>query len=216
MITITSIKSQAYYYRMAFILAIITIVYNIAEGILATYMGYEDESLTLFGFGVDSFIEVISGLGIASMILRIWKNPHSNRDHFERTSLRITGTAFYILVGGLSVTAIYKLYTGETPETTLWGLIISSVSIMIMLAMIWGKGTAGRALKSEAILADNECTKVCIYMSVILLISSGVYELTHFAYADIIGTAGLAYFSYREGKECFEKAKSDKLCGCEH
>ena len=80
-------------YKIAFGLAVFTIVYNIAEGLISTYLGFEDESLALFGFGSDSFIEVISGLGIAHMILRIQNNPNSKRDDFERTALRITGIA---------------------------------------------------------------------------------------------------------------------------
>ena len=82
-------------YKLAFGLALFTIIYNIAEGLIATYLGFEDESLALFGFGSDSFIEVISGLGIAHMILRIQKNPDTNRDNFERTALRITGVALW-------------------------------------------------------------------------------------------------------------------------
>jgi len=68
-------------YSIALTLAVFTIVYNLAEGIIATWFGYEDEALTLFGFGVDSFIEMISGIGIAHMILRIRKDPTANRDN---------------------------------------------------------------------------------------------------------------------------------------
>jgi hypothetical protein len=50
----------------------------------------------------------------------------------------------------------------------------------------------------------------------VLLASSGIYELTGFAYADVLGTLGLAWFSYKEGKECFEKAAHNKQCGCDH
>jgi len=77
------------------------------------------------------------------------------------------------------------------------------------------KKNVGRQLNSEPIIADSNCTKVCVYMSVVLLISSLIYELTSFAYADVIGAAGLIYFSISEGKEAFEKAKG-KECGCEH
>ena len=92
----------------------------------------------------------------------------------------------------------------------MWGVIISSISIIVMLALIYGKRKVGRQLQSEAILADANCTLVCVYMSVILLISSGLYELTDLPYIDAAGTLGLAWFSYKEGKECFEKASSDK------
>jgi divalent metal cation (Fe/Co/Zn/Cd) transporter len=202
-------------YKSAFGLALFTIVYNIVEGIVSTYFGYEDESLALFGFGIDSFIEVISGLGIAHMVMRIQFNPNSNRDKFEKTALRITGFSFYGLVIGLVSTSIYNIWTGHKPETTFWGVIISIVSIVIMWALIIGKKKVGKQLNSDAILADAECTKVCIYMSIILLISSGIYELANLAYIDSMGTLGLAYFSFKEGKECFEKARHNKYCSCE-
>lgn len=204
------------FYKLAFGLAVFTILYNIAEGLIATYFGYEDKSLALFGFGADSFIEVVSGLGIAHMVLRIQRQPDSNRDKFERTALRITGFSFYVLVAGLVATSIYSIWTGQKPETTFWGVVISVISIAIMWALIIGKTKAGRQLNSDAILADAECARVCIYMSIILLISSGIYELTKFAYIDNIGALGLSYFAFKEGKECFDKAKSNKHCSCGH
>lgn len=203
-------------YSLALGLAVFTIFYNLVEGIIATWFGYEDETLTLFGFGVDSFIELISGIGIVHMILRIRYNPAVQRDSFERTALRITGTAFYLLVAGLLIGAGLVIYTGQKPETTFWGVIISAISILVMLGLIYGKRKAGRGLNSEAILADANCTLVCVYMSIILLISSGLYELTGLPYIDAAGTLGLAWFSYKEGKECFEKAASDKYCACDH
>ena len=203
-------------YSIALALAVFTIAYNLAEGIIATWLGYEDESVTLFGFGVDSFIELISGLGIAHMVIRMRMHPTANRDPFERTALRVTGVAFYLLVAGLTVTAVYNLWTKHEPVTTFWGVIIALISIVVMLALIYGKTNVGKKLHSEAILADAQCTKVCIYMSVILLISSGIYEITEIYWIDAVGTLGLAWFSYREGKECFEKAASDTFTCCEH
>jgi divalent metal cation (Fe/Co/Zn/Cd) transporter len=202
------------FYKLAFQLALFTIMFNIAEGLISTYLGFKDESLVLFGFGADSFIEVISGLGIAHMVLRIQRQPDSSRDKFERTALRITGFAFYILVAGLLITSIYNIWTGHKPETTIFGVLISIISIIVMWFLIIGKTKVGKQLNSEAILADAECTRICIYMSVILLISSGIYELTHFAYIDSIGTLGLSYFAFKEGKECFDKAKNNKHCSC--
>ena len=204
------------FYKYAFLLAMITIFYNLVEGLVSIYFGYEDESLALFGFGVDSFIEVISGLGIAHMVIRIQRNPDSNRDDFERTALKITGTAFYLLVAGLVSSSVFNIWMGHKPETTFWGVVISIVSIITMWLLIYGKTNVGKKLNSEAILADAECTRVCFYMSIILLISSGIYELTNIAYIDSLGSLGLSYFAFTEGKECFEKAKSNNLCGCDH
>jgi divalent metal cation (Fe/Co/Zn/Cd) transporter len=201
-------------YRIALMLAYFTIIYNILEGIVSIYFGVSDESLTLFGFGADSLIEVISGIGIAQMILRIRTFGTDNRNNFEKRALRITGTAFYILAGGLIATAGYNLYIGHKPESTLWGVIISCISIVVMIILLVMKLRVGTRLNSKAIIADAHCTRVCIYMSLILLISSAIYELTGFAWIDVAGTLGLAWFSWTEGRECFEKANADSHCSC--
>ena len=201
-------------WRWAFSLAIFTIVYNIAEGIISIYFGVQGETLTLFGFGVDSFIEVLSGIGILAMILRIRSNPDTPRSVFERTALRITGFSFYALSVGLAVTAVYNLIFGHKPESTLPVLIISVISILVMWALVWGKRKVGRALDSSPILADANCTLVCVYMSLVLLASSLIYQFTGFGFVDSLGSLGLIYFSYHEGKESFQKA-NNLACDCE-
>jgi len=202
-------------YKWAFGFAVFSIIYNIGEGLISTYLGYEDESLALFGFGADSFIEVISGLGIAYMIIRIQKSQMSNRGIFERTALRITGFAFYTLVLGLVITSVYNILIGHRPITTFWGVVISAISILVMWFLVVGKRRVGKKLNSAPILADANCTMVCVYMSIILLVSSGIYELTSIPYIDSIGTLALSYFAYKEGKECFEKANSNEYCSCD-
>jgi divalent metal cation (Fe/Co/Zn/Cd) transporter len=201
-------------YKQAWNLILFTIFYNVAEGIVSMILGYQDETLALFGFGVDSFIEVMSGIGIAIMILRIQKNPYSEKSGFEIKALKITGTAFYLLSAGLLIGIILNIITKHKPETTLWGVIISLVSIAVMVWLMNSKKKVGIKLDSQPIIADSNCTKICVYMSVVLLIASLIYELTGFAYADVIGAAGLVYFSLSEGKEAFEKAKGKECC-CE-
>jgi len=199
-------------YEIAFGLAVFTVLYNILEGLVSVWLGYKDESLALFGFGTDSFVEVISGLGIAHMVFRMKHNMEARYSGFEKTALRITGVSFMILTAGLSLSGIYNLITGHRPESTFWGVVISLISILIMTLLIVWKRRTGQKLNSQAILADAECTKVCVYMSVILLISSAVYEFTGFIYIDSLGTLGLAWISFREGRECFEKAKNNGEC----
>lgn len=209
------VDMKQHHYTKAWYLALFTVGYNIIEGVISMLLGYNDETLALFGFGVDSFIEVASGIGIALMILRIRNNPDSDKSKFEKSALRITGAAFYILTAGLIGGIVVNIATEHKPETTLFGVVISAISILVMLWLVSAKKRVGRALNSPPIIADASCTKVCVYMSVILLISSILYELTGFAYADTIGAAGLAYFSFKEGKEAFEKVNATDTCSCE-
>lgn len=208
-------KRTTSFYQWASGLALVTIFYNVAEGVVSILFGYEDGTIALFGFGVDSFVEVISGIGIWHMVRRMKRTNPQNHDRFEITALKITGTAFYILSTGLIISSAINIYKGYKPETTLWGIIISAISILAMWVLIHYKLKIGRQYNSPALLADANCTKVCIYLSVVLLISSIGYEATGLGMIDSIGAAGIAFFSFKEGRESFEKAKGNFTCGCQ-
>lgn len=203
--------------RLAFTLSLITIFYNLAEGLISIYFGMEDETLALFGFGIDSFVEVISGLGIAHLVWRMKYSDVSTRDKFERLALKITGYSFYLLTAGLLIGSVINLIEGRVPETTLVGIIVSSISLLTMFWLMKKKLSVGEALKSDAIIADANCTKTCFYLSFVLLASSGLYELFNIGYFDIAGSLGIAWFAFTEGKESLEKARSGNLkCTCGH
>ncbi len=196
-------------------LALFTIIYNIVEGVISVYYGVADETLVLFGFGVDSFVEVISGVGILHMVVRMQGNEVTTHDRFEKTSLRITGYAFYILAFGLILGSAINLYYDIKPETTFVGIAVSLISILTMYFLMHSKMKVGEALNSDAIIADANCTKTCFYLSFILLGASLLYSLWGIQYIDIVGSLGISYFAYTEGKESLEKVRSGKIsCGC--
>ncbi len=201
-------------YRYAYWLSLVTIGYNVLEGILSIFLGYQDEALTLLGFGIDSFIEVLSGIGIAHMVWRIGRFGTEQLDRFEQTALRITGTAFYLLTAGLILSAGISIATDHRPDTTFWGIVISLISLATMGFLIWAKLSVGKKLRSEPIIADARCTLTCLWMSVVLFASSGLYELFQIGWLDSLGLLGLAFFSFREGRECFEKARARTLTCC--
>lgn len=192
-------------YKRASLLAQITIFYNLIEGLVSVFFGTADETLSLLGFGIDSFVEVLSGIGIWYMVRRIRHNSDANPSPFEKMALQITGTSFYILGVGLFVTAGINIYQGHRPETTFWGIVIAVISIFTMWALIYFKVKVGKQLKSDAILEDANCTKACLYLSFILLFASVGYELTGIGGIDSIGAVLIAIFSFREGREAFEK-----------
>jgi divalent metal cation (Fe/Co/Zn/Cd) transporter len=199
-------------WERALLLAVITVFYNIVEGLVSVYFGFSDESLSLFGFGLDSFVEVVSGVGVWHMIIRV-KDNNDQKDAFEKIALRITGLSFYILTFGLIMTAIYNTYNNNKPTTTVWGVIISIISIFTMIFLTRAKLNVGKKLNSDAIIADANCTKTCVYLSIVLLLSSILYEIFRIGYIDSIGALGIAYYSFKEGKESMEKS-SGKNCNC--
>lgn len=200
-------------YRTASLLALITIGYNILEGVVSVFMGASDETLSLFGFGLDSFVEVVSGFGIWHMLRRLQRGEEEKRDEYEQKALRITGGAFYVLAVGLTVTAGLSLWERHRPITTVWGIIISLISIVSMWLLIQQKVKVGKALNSNAILADAACTRACLLLSVALLLASAGYELTGIGQLDAIGSLAIAWLSLKEGREAFAKSRG-QACSC--
>lgn len=210
-------KDNHYWLKIAFWLSMVTIFYNLIEGVVSTYFGMEDDTLALFGFGIDSFVEVISGIGIAHMVYRMRYTENTKHDLFEKQALRITGFSFYLLTLGITASAILTIISGGEPSSTRVGIIVSLVSIATMYALVHYKIKAGKALESAPIISDANCTKTCLYLSVLLLASSFLYEVFSIPYIDAIGALGIAWFSFKEGKEAFDKAKGKSCChtdGC--
>jgi divalent metal cation (Fe/Co/Zn/Cd) transporter len=199
-------------YKTAYLLAVITIAYNIVEGIVSVWFGAEDQTLSLFGFGVDSFVEVISGIGIWHMVRRIRSDGGESRDTFERRALLITGCAFFILTAGLVVSSGLSIYGQHRPDSTLWGIIVSLVSIACMWLLIHYKTKVGVGLDSPAILADAACSRVCLQLSLVLLVASAGYELTGIGGFDAVGALLIAYLAFKEGKEALRKARGLACC----
>jgi divalent metal cation (Fe/Co/Zn/Cd) transporter len=213
--TVLHQSDEGKHYDWASTLALITILYNIVEGLASVYFGVGDESMSLFGFGLDSFVEVVSGIGIWHMIRRIRRTSEVPVDRFERRALRITGTAFFVLTAGLVVISIGDMYRRHAPESTFWGIIISIVSIVSMWILINAKVKVGNQLNSPAILADAACTRACLQLSVVLLVASAGYKLTHIGGLDSAGALVIGALCYREGKEAFERAREGNFaCTC--
>lgn len=198
----------------ALALGLMTVGYNIIESVVSIWFGLHDDTLALLGFGVDSLVEVTSGAGIVHMLLRMRTNPVASRDRFERQALRITGWGFYLLAAGMALGALLNAFQGRHPTTTIPGILVSAVSIATMWWLMSAKMKVGKALHSDAIIADAKCTATCLWLSILLLASSVLYELFHVGLVDAVGSLGIAWFAWREGKESLEKARTGTLDCC--
>lgn len=206
---------RKYWLRRALILGLITVGYNILEGLVSVFFGTSDDALALAGFGLDSFVEVVSGAGVVHLVWRLRRDPAARPGRFERQALRITGFSFFLLTAGLLAGTGINLCGGSRPETTVPGAIIATVSLLTMWALYLGKARAGRALDSAPLMADAACTVTCLYLSIILLVSSLLYHFFQIPFLDEAGALGIAWFAFREGREAFAKARSNDLtCGC--
>jgi divalent metal cation (Fe/Co/Zn/Cd) transporter len=145
------------------------------------------------------------------MVRRIRQHGDEDPDRFEKTALRITGSAFYVLTAGLAITAIIDLYRGHRPESTLWGIVISVISILSMWLLIRAKVSVGTKLNSPAILADAACTRACLQLSVVLLVASLGYRFTDIGGLDSVGALIIGGLCYREGRSRSRRRRREVL-----
>ena len=144
-----------------------TIAWNGLEGLVAVVAGAIAGSISLVGFGIDSFIEVTSG----SVLL--WRmsvdEEVQRRELNERRALRIVGVCFLLLAAYIAYESVLDLWSRRAPEHSIPGIVLACVSLVIMTLLSRAKRKVGHALNSAAMHADAKQTEFCTYLSAILL-----------------------------------------------
>jgi divalent metal cation (Fe/Co/Zn/Cd) transporter len=144
-----------------------TIGWNTLEGLVAVVAGVFAGSISLVGFGIDSFIEVTSG------IVLLWRMSVDadalKRERNERLSLRLVGVCFVALALYVGYESISDLAGRKAPEHSIPGIILACVSLVVMPLLSRAKKRVGNELGSAAMHADAKQTDFCVYLSAILL-----------------------------------------------
>jgi len=129
-----------------------TIAWNTVEGLVAVVSGLVAGSVSLVGFGVDSFIEVASGFAL------LWRmavdSNERDREKNEKRALRIVGTCFLLLAAYIGYESASDLWFKRAPEHSIPGIILACVSLVVMPLLSHAKRKVGRALNSGAMHAD--------------------------------------------------------------
>ena len=200
--------------RRALWLSGLTIVYNLVEGLVSMRFGWTDDSVALFGFGADSFIEV------ASALLVLWKLMDHGNLARERKATTAIGWLFLWLGAGVAGGALLQLAARSHPPTTLPGLIIAALSLSFMVFLWQAKLRAARALDSATVAADAACSRACIQLSAVLFLGSLLYLVVPALWwADATAALILALLIAREGYGMVRAARSECFtggCSCGH
>lgn len=194
--------------KKALLLSFITVGYNIIEGVASIIAGVLAGSVALIGFGLDSFIESLSG-GV--MIWRFRKHgqlSEEEEEKIERNATRLVGWTFFILAIYVLYESIKKLISQEIPEPSLFGIIIAVVSLILMPILFYQKYRTGKALGSRSLVADSKETLACMFLSFSLLIGLGANYLFGFWQADPVVGLIISAFLIKEGYETL-KGESD-------
>jgi len=205
--------------RRAQLLAGASVTYNVIEAVIAIAAGLVAGSVALVGFGLDSVVEVSSGLII------LWQFRHHMPESRERQALRLMAISFFALAAYVAFESVRGLFFGGEPEASLVGIGLAAASLVIMPFLSWAQRRTGKALGSNAVVADSTQTLLCTYLSAVLLAGLLLNATLGWSWADPVAGLVIAAVAVREGLEAWRgegccappRAAADTdgdACGC--
>ena len=179
--------------RRAQLLAAASVSYNVVEAVIAITAGLVAGSIALVGFGLDSIVEVSSGLII------LWQFRHPLPESRERRALRLMALSFFALAGYVAFESVRALASGHAPDPSPVGIALAATSLAVMPFLSWAQRRTGRSLGSNAVVADSTQTLLCTYLSAVLLVGLILNATLGWSWADPIAGLVIAGVAVREG-----------------
>ena len=190
--------------RRAQLLAGASVTYNVVEAVIAVAAGIVAGSVALIGFGLDSVVEVSSGLVL------LWQFRHRVPESRERQALRLMALSFFALAGYVTVESARALVLGSEPEASPVGIGLAAASLVVMPFLSWAQRRTGRALGSGSVVADSTQTLLCTYLSAVLLAGLLLNATLGWSWADPVAGLVIAAVAVKEGREAWR----GENCGC--
>lgn len=190
--------------RRAQLLAGTSVAYNAVEAVIAITAGVVAGSVALVGFGLDSIVEVSSGLII------LWQFRHKVPETREKQALRLMALSFFALAAYVTFESVRALLGDHDPAPSIIGMGLAATSLVIMPFLSWAQRRTGRALGSNAVVADSTQTLLCTYLSAVLLVGLVLNATLGWSWADPIAGLIIAAVAVREGLEAWR----GENCGC--
>lgn len=183
----------------------VTIGWNVFEACVAASSGLAAGSISLIGFGIDSFIESLSG---AALIWRLGEHP--DKDTREKRALGIVGISFLLLAIYVGSGSGRALFNREPPEASLVGICLAIASLIVMPLLARAKRRVAVKIESQALHADSRQSDLCAYLSLILLVGLALNALLGWWWADPVAGLLMVPLIVKEGVVAFRGVK----CSC--
>jgi hypothetical protein len=190
--------------RRAQLLAGASVAYNLVEAAVAVAAGSVAGSIALVGFGLDSLVEVSSGLVI------LWQFRHRVPQARERRALRLMAWCFFALAGYVGFESVRALAGVGEPRPSPVGIVLAAVSLVVMPLLSWAQRRTGRELASGSVLADSTQTLLCTYLSAVLLAGLVLNATLGWDWADPLAGLAIAAVAVKEGVAAWRGG----TCGC--
>lgn len=202
--TVLDVGTRARLGRRAQQLAGVSVAYNFVEAVVSISAGAAASSIALVGFGLDSIVEMSSGMVI------LWQFRHPLPESRERQALRLIGFSFFALAAYVSVESVRALVGGDEADPSRVGIAVAAVSLMVMPFLSWAQRRTGRRLGSATVVADSSQTLLCTYLSAVLLAGLALNAAFGWWWADAVVGLVVAGLAVREGQAAWR----GEACAC--
>ncbi|OKL47346.1 cation diffusion facilitator family transporter [Boudabousia marimammalium] len=175
----------------------VTIGWNIIEAIVAITAGGIASSSALIAFGLDSLIEVMSAFAVG------WQFSSANPEARERIALKVIAISFFGLAAYVGASSVLSLAGYASPEHSLVGIILASLSLIVMPLLSAFERKTGRELGSATAVADSQQTLICAYLSAAVLVGLLLNSVMGWTWADPLAALVISIVALREGVEAW-------------
>jgi divalent metal cation (Fe/Co/Zn/Cd) transporter len=193
--------------RRAQLLALASVTYNVVEAAVAIGAGLVAGSVALVGFGLDSVVEVSSGLVV------LWQFRHRMPESRERQALRLMALSFFALAAYVGFESVRALVVRDDPDSSTVGIALAAASLAIMPFLSFAQRRTGKALGSDAVVADSTQTLLCTYLSAVLLLGLLLNATLGWSWADPLAALVIAAVAVKEGREAWRGEGCCAGCG---
>ncbi len=193
--------------RRGRVLEVFTILWSSAEGIVGVALGLLAGSVALVGFGIDSFIEMSSG------VVLLWRlqtrRDETAAERAEAVALRLVGVSLLALAVYIVYDSAKALVFREPPAVSLPGIVLAILSLIIMPILARQKRRVAAAIHSRALQNDSLQATICAYLSGILLGGLALNALIGWWWADPVAALAMVPLIGKEGLEAWRGGRCE-------
>lgn len=181
----------------------VTVAWSAAECVIALVSAAAAASVVLLGYGLDSCIEVLSGVVVALRLQRE-RSGRSGVDleRDERRAARVAGVLLVLLAALITNEALRRLTGhGPHPRESATGIALTALSALAMPWLGHAKLRLARSLGSGALRLEAAQTIACAFFSLSTLLGLLLNAWRGWWWADPLMAMTLVPWMVREGIE---------------
>ena len=116
---------------------------------------------------------------------------------------KAVAVSFFLLAPYIAVEAVRDLLAGHAVETTVLGIVVTAVSLLIMPVLGVAKARLARTLESGATAGQGVQNLLCAAQAAAVLLGLALTAALGWWWIDPLIALGLAAFAVREGLEAW-------------